>query len=634
MFICFVMGLKLLLVWPACAMSVNVPAQLVVQDDTLFNSVSASGTALSVSGYDPVSVEISVPSGMVKIGVSTGLSAPSAFNAADWAGAQTIGFEGALTDVNAALASLAVKGSGQAVTITVAPADIFFLPHTGHSYQYITAAQTWDDARADATARTVANLQGYLATIMSQTELDFIVNSFSWSGNLWVGGEDATTESSWIWADGPEGGKKFFQGRAGGTIQPGFFANWALYQPNNYRGQDHLGIDSNGFFLDFQGSAQLGYIVEYSGSVSQSQSFSVMAQAALSSQQAAAAIAVFQTAREDLAVALEDIFSRQLSEQSRHSARRIQTQQRWHQSVSDTAGRAETATAPSAPAFYIAAEESGGAVQAEGKIDHTQMTRAAVMHSLQADISYSTLANGKSVHSVFSRLTQAHNLHSRTAAFLQLGLGADITSGGYDFDFSSTSGKLQLGLGLSQRLAEQVYANILFESWVRWLKADYKNSHNQRADARLRSTGLSAASQLTADYQVTDTLWLSLSFSYSRTKEILRRKKITAYGGTAMSLDDLALVLPSSARLSAEPALRLVLGRDSTGLLREMKIAPSLACEKQKARRQFRECRKGYLLDFSLYSPDRLTAARFYLDYENLAAGPVHEYGFSMDVRF
>lgn len=99
----------------------------------------------------------------------------------------------------------------------------------GHSYQIVTVpwGLTWEEAK-----KTAEKSGGYLATITSQAENNFIYklickNKALWlidvSGNgcgPWIGGYK--TEGTWKWSTG----EKFK------------YVNWASGEPNNYKGSE------------------------------------------------------------------------------------------------------------------------------------------------------------------------------------------------------------------------------------------------------------------------------------------------------------------------------------------------------------------------------------------------------------
>jgi hypothetical protein len=180
----------------------------------------------------------------------------------------------------------------------------------GHWYQFVSSLNgfTWDAARISATGATFLGMSGYLATITSQGEQDFLfalakypsgatgtlfdpanpgvsLGTVSIAGRdalAWLGGSDLGAEGVWRWRDGPETGSVFWNGNAGGSAPPGVFAFWNAGQPDDFNGsEDFLQFrysggrwnDSpTGTMQPLEGTnpdgtatrASLGYLVEYS----------------------------------------------------------------------------------------------------------------------------------------------------------------------------------------------------------------------------------------------------------------------------------------------------------------------------------------------------------------------------------
>ena len=78
----------------------------------------------------------------------------------------------------------------------------------GHAYQYIAAPNsTWEAARIAAETRVHRGRRGYLATIGSATEYQFIIDQVfphSYSDVTYLGGRQ-TSPGEWRWVTGPEG---------------------------------------------------------------------------------------------------------------------------------------------------------------------------------------------------------------------------------------------------------------------------------------------------------------------------------------------------------------------------------------------------------------------------------------------
>jgi len=137
------------------------------------------------------------------------------------------------------------------------PAGFAQNPDNGHYYKYFSDTKTWSEA---VTAAEEAG--GYLATITSQTELDFVMGLSGRPATVWLGGSDEAQENNWVWETGPEAGQAF------GSFQP--------WHPTNKKddtpGQNHLQLYSNsdtqaenGTWNDFFGGGVLGYLVEING---------------------------------------------------------------------------------------------------------------------------------------------------------------------------------------------------------------------------------------------------------------------------------------------------------------------------------------------------------------------------------
>ncbi|MCC3374794.1 S-layer homology domain-containing protein [Cohnella sp. REN36] len=164
------------------------------------------------------------------------------------------------------------------------------LPYSGngHFYYYISlpAAITWDNAVASASVQGYFGRHGYLATITSQGENDFLAQKTQGVG--WIGAQDIGRKGGeavtvpgagdWRWVTGPEGledggkGRQFWNGYDPGS-SVGAYANWDSGEPNNYGGSEYVahifgGTEANaGKWNDFNpgNAAVKGYILEYGG---------------------------------------------------------------------------------------------------------------------------------------------------------------------------------------------------------------------------------------------------------------------------------------------------------------------------------------------------------------------------------
>lgn len=159
-------------------------------------------------------------------------------------------------------------------------AEVIQFPGNGHYYTRVDtlglpdAQDTWQAARDAAKSMSHLGLTGYLATITSQAEQDFLASTFgnahSFEGE-WIGGSDLEVDGDWRWMDGPEAGELFWRGGPAG--QAFGFEAWAGLEPNNWPpgsvdGEDFLmmGWISPGDWNDQrnEGAPVSGFIVEFS----------------------------------------------------------------------------------------------------------------------------------------------------------------------------------------------------------------------------------------------------------------------------------------------------------------------------------------------------------------------------------
>lgn len=120
------------------------------------------------------------------------------------------------------------------ISITLIDAD--YLPATKHFYRFVTKPGIlWTVAKDEAESNSMMyfGLRGYLATVTSQAENDFI--RLKTKGVGWIGASDAATEGNWRWVTGPEGIEDNGKGLLfwnGGTVS-GQYTNWNVGEPND-----------------------------------------------------------------------------------------------------------------------------------------------------------------------------------------------------------------------------------------------------------------------------------------------------------------------------------------------------------------------------------------------------------------
>lgn len=135
----------------------------------------------------------------------------------------------------------------------------------GHHYQIVGgdwAKMTWRGAEQDAWGRCYNRKPGYLASIDSQEENDFLTNKmvahggYKYGDEAWIGGTDMASEGAFTWIDGYMGAKVFWQY---GAPVSGMYTSFKENEPNENGEEDCLASDGNGHWNDQSCYKQLQY---------------------------------------------------------------------------------------------------------------------------------------------------------------------------------------------------------------------------------------------------------------------------------------------------------------------------------------------------------------------------------------
>ena len=156
----------------------------------------------------------------------------------------------------------------------------------GHIYEYVNTDVTWDDALLLASQKSIGGFQGYLVTITSKSELNFIgqnMNKISvgWDArDIWTSLSDSVTEGTWKWMAGPEVGSTqdlrvfgFPDSTYSGwqpnvdwmSITTGYKHDTLGIMPTDqgwFKGGLRTSANSSAYSRSFYGN---GYVIEYGG---------------------------------------------------------------------------------------------------------------------------------------------------------------------------------------------------------------------------------------------------------------------------------------------------------------------------------------------------------------------------------
>lgn len=136
-----------------------------------------------------------------------------------------------------------------------------FYPVNGHYYEAVLGAYTWTDASTNAQNSAYLGVNGYLATLTSAEENDWVWNNVLSGPHphyryYWLGGYQSPTDQ------GPANGWQWVTG------EPWAWTNWNTAEPNDYLGhaEDYLQFQEDAKWNDTTVNNMLynnGYIIEY-----------------------------------------------------------------------------------------------------------------------------------------------------------------------------------------------------------------------------------------------------------------------------------------------------------------------------------------------------------------------------------
>ncbi len=136
--------------------------------------------------------------------------------------------------------------------------NIYSFVHDGKIYEVIKENKTWVDAAACAVERG-----GILTEINDTSEQNAIFTELNSNAGInvnntvapdggggsyvWIGGNDLSVEGNWVWdGDNDNNGTQFWMGTSTGNPVGGLYNNWGN-EPDDFQGQDALGLSLNGW---------------------------------------------------------------------------------------------------------------------------------------------------------------------------------------------------------------------------------------------------------------------------------------------------------------------------------------------------------------------------------------------------
>lgn len=212
------------------------------------NTSGQDASGFIVNGFTSETLLTSVglvnpPAGVTfSITTTAGLSFATGYNS--WSNITRISFTGTQSNINNALASLKINtgsstGNVQiSVSTTVNPSGYYYNATNGHFYRPISGTSTYTAAKNASATQTFKGQTGYLVTITSQDEQNFIGANVP-GNNIWIALSDRLQEGYWRVDAGPENGTLINIGNYNGNPQAGTYQNWCGGEPNDAGGEDY-----------------------------------------------------------------------------------------------------------------------------------------------------------------------------------------------------------------------------------------------------------------------------------------------------------------------------------------------------------------------------------------------------------
>ena len=256
--------------------NVTLPASLSIAPSSSAVSLGLSNAVIGGSLSGTVVVAIKLKNAMygefLKQPVTTGLTITDTYGGSTSTGFYELIETGTVSNINAALAAMTITTPANVgapslwITADTYDANWKYNTNTHHFYWVGATAESYDSANSEAKGKSYLGFTGYLATVTSVSEKNFVHGLTA--SSFWLGGTDGiSVANTWRWdpnGGSPEANTIFYDVN---SVGPNGYYNWNSGEPNGGTRENWLQMGADGGWNDLDnGGTSLLAMVEVGAS--------------------------------------------------------------------------------------------------------------------------------------------------------------------------------------------------------------------------------------------------------------------------------------------------------------------------------------------------------------------------------
>ena len=245
-----------------------------------YSSATTYKVSLSISGNANATFSIGTTDGLTR---DYGYNSWTNITAVNFTSVGPNNIENALNSITFNTTNVVDGIINLSVVVTQQVSGMYYNPTNGHMYRFVSYnGVTYPTAKSQAAGTSFQGQSGYLVTITSQDEQNFVQSKVSGS-NIWIALTDEASEGVWKIDAGPENGTVVWRASnapsstytgsysSAGVTESGQYSNWSGGEPNNAYGsygEDHAvmkwsgGTGWNDLYKNYTYGTG-GYVIEY-----------------------------------------------------------------------------------------------------------------------------------------------------------------------------------------------------------------------------------------------------------------------------------------------------------------------------------------------------------------------------------